>query len=68
MKLTVAGIKIKVTQAIEDHLHKKIEKLMNEFNELAHQDSSLPFDERLGCSLVGAIRPWEFSLFAQYRK
>ena len=26
MKLTVAGIKIKVTQAIEDHLHKKIEK------------------------------------------
>ena len=28
MKLTVAGIKIKVTQAIEDHLHKKIEKSM----------------------------------------
>ena len=48
--------------------NQKIEKLMNEFNELAHQDSSLPFDERLGCSLVGAIRPWEFSLFAQYRK
>ena len=26
MKLTVAGIKIKITQAIEDHLLKKIEK------------------------------------------
>lgn len=49
-------------------LHKKIEKLINEFNELAKQDASLPFDERLGCSIVGAIRPWEFSLFAQYRK
>ena len=49
-------------------MHKKIEKLVNEFNELAKQDSSLPFDERLGCSVVGAIRPWEFSLFAQYRK
>ncbi len=49
-------------------LHKKIEKLINEFNELAKQDATLPFDERLGCSLVGAIRPWEFSLFAQYRK
>lgn len=49
-------------------IHKKIEKLMNEFNELAKQDSALSFDERLGCSLVGAIRPWEFSLFTQYRK
>jgi DNA-binding Xre family transcriptional regulator len=49
-------------------IHKKIEKLMGEFNELAKQDASLPFDERLGCSVVGAIRPWEFSLFAQYRK
>ena len=49
-------------------MHKKIEKLVNEFNELSKQDASLPFEERLGCSIVGAIRPWEFSLFAQYRK
>jgi DNA-binding Xre family transcriptional regulator len=49
-------------------LHKKIEKLVSEFNELAKQDANLPFEERLGCSIVGAIRPWEFSLFAQYRK
>ncbi len=49
-------------------LHKKIDKLVNEFNELAKQDASLPFEERLGCSIVGAIRPWEFSLFSQYRK
>jgi DNA-binding Xre family transcriptional regulator len=49
-------------------VHTKIEKLINEFNELAKQDSALSFDERLGCSLVGAIRPWEFSLFSQYRK
>lgn len=49
-------------------LHKKIEKLLNEFNDLAKQDAALPFEERLGCSLVGAIRPWEFSLFAEFRK
>jgi len=49
-------------------MHRKLEKLVNEFNELAKQDSKLPFEERLGCSVVGAIRPWEFSLFAQYRK
>ena len=49
-------------------MHSKIERLINEFNDLAQQDASLPFSERHGCSLVGAIRPWEFSLFAQYRK
>jgi len=49
-------------------VHKKMEKLMNEFNELAKQDAALPFNERLGCSLVSAIRPWEFSLFSQFRK
>ena len=35
MKLTVAGIKIKITQAIEDHLHKKIEKSLNDLPDLA---------------------------------
>ncbi len=49
-------------------MHRKIEKLIYEFNELAKADAKLPFEERLGCSVVGAIRPWEFSLFAQYRK
>ncbi len=49
-------------------IHNKIKKLILEFNELAKQDANLPYKERLGCSLVGAIRPWEFSLFAQYRK
>ena len=49
-------------------MHKKIDKLVNEFNELASQDAGLPFEEKMGCSLVGAIRPWEFSLFEKYRK
>jgi len=35
MKLTVAGIKIKVTQAIEDHLHKKIDKSLKSLPESA---------------------------------
>ncbi|WP_444995881.1 helix-turn-helix domain-containing protein [Aliikangiella sp. IMCC44359] len=49
-------------------MHAKIEKLVGEFNELAQQDASIPFKERVGCSLVGAIRPWEFSLFDPFRK
>ncbi|MDH5761372.1 MAG: ribosome-associated translation inhibitor RaiA [Nitrospinota bacterium] len=35
MKLTVAGIKIKITQAIEDHLQKKIEKVLKDLPDLA---------------------------------
>ena len=35
MKLTVAGLKIKITQAIEDHLHKKIEKSLKSLPESA---------------------------------
>ncbi len=49
-------------------MHSKIEKLIAEFNELAQQDATLPFEDKVGCSLVGAIRPWEFSLFAKYRR
>ncbi len=49
-------------------IHQKIQRLVTDFNELARQDASLPYEERLGCAFVGAIRPFEFSLFAQYRK
>lgn len=49
-------------------MHKKIAKLIAEFNELALQDTSLPLSERRGCSIVAAIRPWEFSLFSQFRR
>lgn len=49
-------------------MHQKIEKLVADFNELAQQDASLPYSERIGVSMVGAIRPWEFSLFAEFRK
>ena len=35
MKLTVAGIKIQITQAIKDHLNKKIEKSLKDLPDLA---------------------------------
>lgn len=49
-------------------IHQKIQRLINEFNEMAKQDASLPYEERLGCGIVCAIRPWEFSLFGQFKK
>lgn len=49
-------------------MHKKIEKLNAEFNDLAKQDGNLPFNERFGCAVVSAIKPWEFSLFSEFNK
>ena len=39
-----------------------------EFEQLAHQDSRLPLDERDGCSAILALRRWEFSEFAKLRR
>ena len=49
-------------------LHKKIEKLTNEINELAKQDANLPFDDRIGCGFVGAIKPWVYSEFLELKR
>ncbi len=46
----------------------KIDKLIGEFNELAQQDNQLPFDDRIGVSLVAAIRSWEFSMFESLKR
>lgn len=48
--------------------HKKIERLVSEFNDLAKQDANLPFEERVGCGFVGAIKPWVFSDFLKLQK
>lgn len=49
-------------------MQQAIERLSNEFDDLARRDASLPLAERHGCSAVFAIRPWEFSLFAKLRR
>ncbi len=45
MKLTVAGRKIKVTQAIEDHLHKKIEKSLHSLPDSADVQVALTVEK-----------------------
>lgn len=49
-------------------MHRAINRLAAEFDELAEQGSRLPTEERYGCSAVFAIRPMEFSMFAKRRK
>ncbi len=49
-------------------LIKKIRHLAEDAHELESESESLPLDERFGCSIVMAIRPWELELFNQLRR
>lgn len=46
----------------------KIKHLAMDAHELELDSESLPLDERFGCSLIMAIRPWEVKLFDQLRR
>jgi transcriptional regulator with XRE-family HTH domain len=45
-----------------------LRRVAAEFEQLAHQDSRLPLDDRDGCSAILAFRRWEFSEFAKLRR
>jgi hypothetical protein len=49
-------------------LHKRIDKLINEFYDACKDDRDVVFDERKGTSIVVAIRPWQFTLFEDLAK
>lgn len=49
-------------------MHHAIDRLAREFDELVRRDAALPLAERRGCGAVFAIRPWEYSVFAQLRR
>ncbi len=47
---------------------KKLEKLMQEFDEMCYVDTNLPLEDRFGYSVVLAIRPWELSVFSEFKR
>ena len=49
-------------------LKMSITQLVQEFEELARQDSRLPLEVRDGCSALLALRKWEFSEFTKLRR
>ncbi len=57
-----------LTRASLKQLQQSIDRLAHEFDELSRRDSALPLSERSGCSAVFAIRPWEFSMFSEWRR
>jgi transcriptional regulator with XRE-family HTH domain len=49
-------------------LQSSLRRVAAEFEQLAHQDSRLPLEQRDGCSAILAFRRWEFSEFAKLRR
>ncbi len=47
-------------------VQRRMEQLAREFDELRREDMHLPLAEREGCSLMCALRPWDF--FARLRR
>lgn len=49
-------------------LQKSLRRVAAEFEQLAHQDSHLPLEDRHGCTAILAFRNWEFSEFSKLRR
>jgi transcriptional regulator with XRE-family HTH domain len=49
-------------------LIKKMEKLAAEFNDLNREEQGLPLQQRDGCSMILAIRPWRPDVFERMRR
>jgi transcriptional regulator with XRE-family HTH domain len=47
---------------------RKLKRLADDAHELREDSESLPLEERFGCSLIMAIRPWEVKVFDSLRR
>jgi transcriptional regulator with XRE-family HTH domain len=61
----IAGL---LSEASRRHVAASLERLVQEFEELARRDARLPLEARDGCSAVLALRQWEFSEFTALRR
>jgi len=65
-KLVVASAML--TKKSNAELQKKLDKLMIEMDQLNNEDAGLPVKEKVGTTLVMAIREWNYGVFAGLRK
>jgi transcriptional regulator with XRE-family HTH domain len=47
-------------------LQEKMQRLAQEFNDYAKEDSGLPMEKKFGTTLVVAVRQWRYSLFEKF--
>jgi DNA-binding Xre family transcriptional regulator len=57
-----------LSRASLQRLHQSVDKLAREFDELVEADAVLPLSERNSCAALLAVRPWEFSQFARFKR
>jgi transcriptional regulator with XRE-family HTH domain len=57
-----------VSQPSAALLQRRLDEFAAEFDQLMAQDAALPARERVGLSLVLALRPWSLSVFADLRR
>lgn len=57
-----------LSRAANAELMKKMDRLLEQFDELHDADTSLALDERFGSSLLVALRPWELQYFSRLRR
>lgn len=56
------------SRSVHAEIVKRIKRLEDDIHEFKLECESLPLDQRFGCSLMMAIRPWEVKLFDQLRR
>lgn len=58
----------RLSKANNAHMHKNMRRLAKDFDELCKEDSKLTIDETYGTGFVMGLRPWELSVFTEYRR
>jgi len=56
------------SRAANAEIIRKIKQLARDAHELREDSDELPLDERFGCSVMMAIRPWEVKVFDELRR
>jgi len=57
-----------LTRQSNRHMQNSMRRLAREFDDLCKEDGKLPVSETYGSGIVLALRPWELSVFAEYRR
>ena len=58
----------RLSQASAQQVVSRLKRVATEFSELHMEDNRLPFEQRVGMTLVVAIRPWELATFNSVRR
>ncbi|UCB55106.1 MAG: hypothetical protein JSW45_00755, partial [Thiotrichales bacterium] len=56
------------SRAANAEIIRKLKQLERDANQLMKDSEELPLEERYGCSLIMAIRPWEVKVFDELRR